>query len=359
MKVLRKCFRRGNPGYTYARAGFSLVELSMVVLIIGVLVGGAVAVGISRTEAAKATANAARMDRVEEAIIAFVNLNRYMPCPAVASLAMTNAAFGVSDCAATCTGAPRYVCVGMLPVTTLNGADDMALDGWNNRFTYAVDQRLTNMGATANNGPANFRDTNTDDGPPFDAVYDPVIAINNATLATNTSATGIWIADLAGTERTDDAAMALVSHGPNGRCARTRAGTLLTCAVGANTQEQENGDGDRGFQQSAGRQAIFDDVVHYLFKWQIVRRVGGVVDTALCERAARITECEIRNIAAGAGVSVPTGPVGCNDETIDLDGNPAAPHNFNQHLGCTSTQMELARAIVSRCFMDLSYVCRP
>lgn len=321
-------------------------------LIIGVLVGSVVTVGISRSESARFTANANRMDKVEEAVAGFVALNKFLPCPAPPGLALNAAGYGISDCAATCTGAtnPRNLCTGMVPVVTLGISQELAFDGWGRRLLYVADQRLTPQGIVAGNGPANFRDTN-----PEDADF-AASGPGDATINSNAAATGIWVWDLFGALRTDDAALLLLSWGPNGRCGRDRNGAVQTCAVGANTEEQENGDLDRSYQQATGRTGTFDDVVRYLDKWQLVRRAGGVLDTALCEKAARITECSTARALSGSGRSVPTGPVGCDVETSPL---PTVPVTYVQHLGCTSVQMALAKKIVSLCFMDLSYVCNP
>lgn len=362
MKVLRKCFPQALCRRHVARLGFSLVEMSIVVLIIGVIAGSAVMVGMSRTESAKATANVNRMQRVEDALVAFVAINKYLPCPAVPTAAgpwhpTGNPTFGVSNCTATCTCtavpcAVNSICRGMVPVTTLGIAEDMSLDGWGRRFTYMVDQRLTNLGYTAS-GPANFRDLNPNDA-------DPVVAINAATLATNATATGLWIADVNGTLRSDDAAVVLVSHGPNGRCANTRTGGVETCASGANTAEQENGDCrtgvapatgcDRGFQQSAGRTSLFDDVVRFLSKEQIIFLAGYSISGDICEKAARLVECDLSDPAVVvSGATVPTGPVGCERE--DVAGTT--------DIRCTSIQMELGRELMKHCFTDVTYACSP
>lgn len=363
------------------RGGFSLVELAIVILIMSLIAGSAMTIGVSRMESAAFTDNDARMGRVEEGVAAYVSKNGFLPCPADPALGLTAAGYGVSNCAATCTctsgcSCPsppcwaNHICRGAVPVVTLNISDELAFDGWGRRFTYAVDQRFTNLGhaqtgalggrvfcafdprdadpATVTvdeTGRQNFCASN-----PTDA--DPAIAINNAAVASNPAASGLWVADLNGTLRTDDAVMVLVSHGANGRCARDRnGGAANVCAVDASTpqeniQEQENADADRAFQQSAVRSGQFDDVVRYLLKWQMVQRVGGIVDTRLCEKAARIALCGIWNPVTGAGSGMLTGPVGCLNETTGA-----------QHVGCTSIQTELARAVTSLCFADLSYVC--
>lgn len=315
-----------------SRAGFSLVELAIVLLVISVIAGSAMSVGLRKSESGLFTVNEKRMTMVEEGVAAYVSNRGFLPCPARPDLALTDANYGVENCAATCVGAaPNNFCTGMVPFVTLNISDELAFDGWGRRLTYGVDQRLT---ATA----ANFRDTNPDDG-------------NNAT--------GLTVSIIGGAVRTADAIFVLVSHGPNGRCARDRNGAVIGCAVAGNVDEQENGDADRIFVQSPNRQANYDDVTRYMLKWQMIQRAGGFIDTALCEKAAKISLCDITDPSSGSGgPTLSVGPVGCTIETGSAATYPYGNAGM-QHTGCTSTQMELASTIYALCYQNLAAVCNP
>lgn len=147
-------------------SGFSLIELSMVVLILGLMIGGIVAVLTQESRRTKQVELKMKMDTIEKALGAFVKKNNRIPCPADGTYLVTNTYFGkeggtvgAGNCGngATYNGESRtadttpptanflitYVAGGVVPVRTLGLADEYAFDPWGGRFTFAVDNRFT------------------------------------------------------------------------------------------------------------------------------------------------------------------------------------------------------------------------
>lgn len=114
--------------------GFSLIEMAMVLLILGLLLSGLfVALGESANNRNRVTANA-ELEGVKEALYGFAQSVGRLPCPAVLASAGVEAPNGGGNC----TSANGFV-----PAVTLGlqGAIDgngLLLDPWGNPYRYSV-----------------------------------------------------------------------------------------------------------------------------------------------------------------------------------------------------------------------------
>lgn len=113
--------------------GFSLVELSIVILVMGLLLGGLMMPLSVQRENARYRAGLEQLDAIESAIEGFALLNGFLPCPA------TPASAGL----AAPTGNACVVQHGFVPATTLdlNGQrndDNLLLDPWGSPLRYSV-----------------------------------------------------------------------------------------------------------------------------------------------------------------------------------------------------------------------------
>lgn len=299
------------------RAGFTLVELAVVLIIIAVIAGSALTIGVNRNEAAKQRETFAKMERIEEALKAFLILNGRLPCPADPNLGMSNPNLGQelrdagppSECAASLQpSGSAVITVGTVPFATLGLPEEFMLDGWARRFTYVVDDNF-----------AMNRNT-------FSAIAGGIIQVD----------------DLAGNERTPacgadpcKAIMILMSHGLDGSGAWLRSGTRLPDAMDATESENAHDpsafDFDEVFIQGS-RTAAFDDILNYKLKDQLVREAGGVINTESCELAARTLQ-EINY-----NVEPQEGPVGCDENSDNV---------YDQE--CIMRQTELAQKIEELC----------
>jgi len=140
------------------QAGYTLLELSIVLAILGLLVAGGLTLYQNRSEAIRVEETRDRLMVIDQALKDFFARNEFLPCPADGRLSDNAASFGVSnnllsynpltrECAPPQGGGNLR---GMVPVRTLGLDDTVAYDGWGRRFSY---QLSSGMG-----DPEHFRD---------------------------------------------------------------------------------------------------------------------------------------------------------------------------------------------------------
>lgn len=261
---------------------FSLVELSVVLAIISVTLGGALTIATKKTQSDKSNETELKLDAIEQALEQYLIDNQRLPCPADGSDIIDKASsneYGVAGTASTsgCTAANfndgSNVYFGVVPVKTLGLSDDIMIDGWGRRISYGVDYRF-----------ANNNTTNSDcDG-------------TTSTICFQyTSSGSITINDSAGSPRTTEAIYVLISHGSNGHGAYGYYGssTRLSFPSSVDTDEEDNSGSDSPFDAVFVQKTsttTFDDVVRYKPRWQLVSVANGITDSNICTPAKNVID---------------------------------------------------------------------
>ncbi len=132
---------------------FSLLELSIVIVIVSILLTGALSASIVATNNAKIKFTKNRMQEIYRAMGAFLATNSRLPCPASMLLTKTNVNYGVEvSCASTIpdTGVGIWqsaffsnVIYGAIPTKALGLSSDMAEDAFGSKFGYVVIRGFT------------------------------------------------------------------------------------------------------------------------------------------------------------------------------------------------------------------------
>ncbi len=109
-------------------AGFSLVEMAVVLAIVSLLLAGLLPMISSQMEQQRRTETRKLMEEISNALVGYAASQTppKLPCPAKPTLATGTTNAGVADCTLT---------AGVVPWVTLGTSET---DGWGRRFTYAV-----------------------------------------------------------------------------------------------------------------------------------------------------------------------------------------------------------------------------
>jgi len=113
------------------QAGFTIVEIAIVLLVVGLMIGGLVAPLSSQLEQRRVSNTERAMEDAREALFGFALRNNYLPCPAISAID------GREDRAGSICN-KRY---GYLPWATLGV---QRLDGWGRVLAYSVTPSFAN-----------------------------------------------------------------------------------------------------------------------------------------------------------------------------------------------------------------------
>lgn len=144
------------------QSGFSLLELAIVLLILGILMSGVLVAVSETTENTRRTQTRQQLDSLREALYGFAQANGRLPCPALVSSDGTEARGATFDSVEGGICENRF---GYIPAATIgfSGAvneDGLLTDAWNQPIRYAVGHdSLTNATNLADLYP--FEDTTT------------------------------------------------------------------------------------------------------------------------------------------------------------------------------------------------------
>ena len=197
------------------QAGFTLIEMAMVLMIVALLLGGLLPTISSQIEQRNVTETRKQLDEIQQALLGYAVINGKLPCPAQPSIATGNANAGVANCALT---------TGVLPWATLGVTET---DAWGRRFTYTASSTFS---------ASTFSLSST------------------GTLTVKSAATG-------GSNIANSIPAVFLSHGKNGSGAYLPSGTQIPAS--SDPDELDNSNGGTVFVSHIPT-PTFDDLVVWL-----------------------------------------------------------------------------------------------
>lgn len=136
---------RYNPSHLKSHTGYTLLEMSIVLLILSLAVAGMLSITNQNIRREKIAETQRRMDVIEQALYDFRVKNNRLPCPGIFAwigdstfgYAKNSSIVGGSDCDTGYQGDGVFY-YGDVPVRDLGLAVEYAFDGWGNRFFYTT-----------------------------------------------------------------------------------------------------------------------------------------------------------------------------------------------------------------------------
>jgi prepilin-type N-terminal cleavage/methylation domain-containing protein len=217
-------------------SGFTLIEMSIALVIFSLMVGAVLGVGNAQISSSKISATKQKQEAIKLALINYVMRNNRMPCPAVAELAPGVFGYGVEDnaalgCVNTSINIAGTVATGIIPWVSLGLTDEVATDGYYHRYTYQVALTATKTTPQTISGLRGAISTHT----ATPTVAAPAAGNNQSNNCTP-----------AGNNYNPCSAVAVIlSHGNNGFGAYTKDGARIALPIGAD--ELANTDNDSLF----------------------------------------------------------------------------------------------------------------
>lgn len=225
---------------TGARArGFSLVEMALVLLIVGLLAAVFLPATNTFLENNRRKETRAKLEALEQAMVRFVVVNGRLPCPANGALAAGNPEQGLEQPhpgTAACTAAGLDN--GVVPWRTLGLAQGDAMDAWNTMITYRVWAGAT-VAASALTRPAGMDMHSLDPATMTPQIQTFLQASGFRVCNANPCNPGA-APELASRTGMTGAALALISHGANRVGGYTAEGVYLNAANGPGPGPLEN-----------------------------------------------------------------------------------------------------------------------
>jgi prepilin-type N-terminal cleavage/methylation domain-containing protein len=208
---------------TFRQQGFTLVEIAMVLMIIGLLLGGMLVPLSAQMEQQKNSTTEKLLAEAREALIGYALANGQLPCPADPTIATGQANAGIAR-TPPCTNGNS---TGVLPWATLGLGE---ADAWGNRFTYRVSADFADAIGSATWGGCT-----------------PTPTPAQASFALCSAGTLDVLAAAGGTNVALDVPAVIISHGKNGAGAYTQEGTQQPASGNADELENSDGNADNNY----------------------------------------------------------------------------------------------------------------
>jgi prepilin-type N-terminal cleavage/methylation domain-containing protein len=238
--------------------GFTLIEIVVVLAIVSLLLAMATFATRAITIQQRLSTTVTRLATVDAALIAFVMVQKRLPCPADGTLDSANANAGFEGARTDAAGCQTNQQNGVVPWRSLGLTENDATDGWLRRLTYRVDATLAGASAMDMSGCDPAGTGNTAGGTLRPCQVATCTASNLVTSSTNCTSPlnflngcglpkGLTVQNLAGTKIMDPtavtptgAAYVMISHGETGGGAYLNSGSLATSTTNDGTEEQKN-----------------------------------------------------------------------------------------------------------------------
>ena len=227
-----------NP-YRLTSRGFTLIEMAIVLMIVGLLLGGLLVPLSAQMDQRNNADTQKSLSDIRDALIGYVVANGYLPCPANPAY-VTGANAGIAS-TPPCTGPSS---TGVLPWATLGVSET---DAWGNLFTYRVTSDYADAIVNPTYGGC------TPSPIPTQASFG-ICSVGNL---------NVWSSAAKTSSVATTVVAVVISHGKNGAGAYTPQGVQLP--RGSSADELENSDGSADYDYVSHLPTpTFDDLLIWI-----------------------------------------------------------------------------------------------
>ncbi len=233
-------------------SGFSLIEMALTLVLLGLLLGGLLPVIAGQVEQQRNAETRKQLADIREALLGFAMLNQRLPCPADGTLNTGEEATTNTGAALVCSSITAATASGgVLPWATLGVSET---DAWGRRFTYRVTSAFAD-GADGSSEAAAAACASTP-SVSFKMCSEANLKVLLAASGTNLIA--------------DKLPAVVVSHGSNGKGAYSHEGVKL--AGSADADELDNSNTNNSFV-SHDASPTFDDLLVWIPPGLLISRM--------------------------------------------------------------------------------------
>jgi prepilin-type N-terminal cleavage/methylation domain-containing protein len=118
--------------------GFTLIEMAVVLVIVGILVGGFIGSFAQRIETTKRENTKKQLEDIKMAFLGFVSAEGRLPCPALASVAAGEEGEEQPVGGGVCSSLHGFVPGKTLGISGTYNQDNLLIDSWNSPIRYSV-----------------------------------------------------------------------------------------------------------------------------------------------------------------------------------------------------------------------------
>ena len=244
-----------DKNFSKRHRAYSLIELSIVLVVISVLVSGALMVSTENLKREQVSDTKERMNKIYSALARYIMLERSFPCPArISAIKSVDADYGL---AATSSGVCTGVIIngdtvwGAVPSQLLGLPFEMSEDAFGSKIIYFVDRRFTSSASLSSN--PNFSGNN------FSTMANNQLSTSPLTLWTIQQRVGTSLQTI-----TSNAVFGLVSLGPNKNGAfNANSNVKNTPPALIDDDETTNHNPSNIIIASSSNGGTFDDIVFY------------------------------------------------------------------------------------------------
>lgn len=256
--------------------GFSLVEMSVVLLIIAFIAGTSISLKVYDLNTYKEQQTRKKIEAIKNSLAIFTALNSRLPCPANINLSQNDVNAGKEACGCEVVNSSKSISFacnsdayigGAVPVDALNLPLSFLYDGWGNQIFYAVTAGMAGSNSACQYGlPQTLQSLET-----CDQGIVSIVDINN-------------------TDITDGAVYVILSFGQNGQGAWNSNG--VKSSVPTNSAELINATATTTGGDFVLGPIIpdYDDILYYQTKTLLLSDSGAFLSKGSCAYAREINQ---------------------------------------------------------------------